>query len=231
MIRIHHTGSTGNLYQLGDLLIEAGVPIRRIKEALGYDLSGVSGCFASHGHSDHAAAVRDLIRLGVDCYMTAETAAHVGAAGHRAHIIEPGKQFRVGGWTILPFPLVHDAEGHVGFLMVGHGERIAYITDTHYCEYYFTGLTRLMIEANYDPDILAENVEAGRIDSAMAYRVMRNHMSIDTALEAIRANMNPALREIVLIHLSAANANPSEFKKRVEADTGVPTTIYQGNFA
>jgi len=225
MIKIHHTGSTGNLYQVGDLLVEAGVPIRKIKEALGYDLSGVSGCLASHGHGDHSAAVRDLIRLGVDCYMTAETADHVGAAGHRAHIIEPGRQFRVGAWTILPFDLVHDCEGHVGFLMVGRGEKIAYITDSHYCPVRFRGLTRLMIEANYCPEILAENVESGRVDPSVAYRAVRNHMSIDTALEAIQANMNPSLREIALIHMSAANADPGAFKRRVEAATGVPVTI------
>jgi len=155
--------------------------------------------------------------------MTAETAAISGAAGHRAHIIEPGRQFRVGGWTVLPFPLIHDCEGHVGFLLVGHGERIAYITDTHYCPVRFRGLTRLMIEANYCPEILAENVESGRVDSSVAYRAVRNHMSIDTALEAIRENLNPALREIVLIHMSAANADPAEFKRRVEAATGVVT--------
>lgn len=51
---IHASGSTGNLYVLENekesLLIEAGIPIKKIKEKLDYDFSNIEGCLISHEH-------------------------------------------------------------------------------------------------------------------------------------------------------------------------------------
>lgn len=48
------SGSTGNCYVLetnkGSLLIEAGIPIKRIKKALNYDFREVVGCLLTHEH-------------------------------------------------------------------------------------------------------------------------------------------------------------------------------------
>ena len=48
------SGSTGNAYHISDgrtsLLIEAGIPIIKIKQGLKYRLSGVDGCLISHQH-------------------------------------------------------------------------------------------------------------------------------------------------------------------------------------
>lgn len=48
------SGSTGNCYRISDgktnLLIEAGITIRKIKEALMFRLSEIEGCLISHEH-------------------------------------------------------------------------------------------------------------------------------------------------------------------------------------
>lgn len=48
------TGSKGNCYILetekGSLLIEAGIPIKKIKQALDYDFREVVGCLLTHEH-------------------------------------------------------------------------------------------------------------------------------------------------------------------------------------
>lgn len=45
------SGSKGNCYLLetedGSLLIEAGIPIKQIKKALGFDFSNIQGCLVT----------------------------------------------------------------------------------------------------------------------------------------------------------------------------------------
>jgi phosphoribosyl 1,2-cyclic phosphodiesterase len=48
------SGSAGNCYYITDgrspLLIEAGIPIKKIKQGLNYKLSEIEGCLISHEH-------------------------------------------------------------------------------------------------------------------------------------------------------------------------------------
>ena len=56
MIKIKSIASSskGNLYYITDgetpLLLEAGIPIKKIKEGINFRLSGVRGCLISHAH-------------------------------------------------------------------------------------------------------------------------------------------------------------------------------------
>ena len=58
MIKVIATGSTGNSYLIEAnpnerLLIECGIPYKRILEGLDYNISGIQGCLISHEHKDH----------------------------------------------------------------------------------------------------------------------------------------------------------------------------------
>ena len=221
-IQTPYSGSTGNLTRIGDLLIDPGVPLRMIKQALNFRLSEISGCLVTHEHGDHSKGTRDLMRAGVDCYMGRETAAGLGLKGHRLHTIRPKEQFRIGEWTILPFPLVHDVEC-LGFLMVKGEERVLFCTDTEYIPYRFQGLTRILLGIDYDAEILKENTLLGTVDPERAKRTLANHMSISTALNFFRANDMSRVREIWLLHISGTNGSPSEFSEAVKRITGRPT--------
>lgn len=53
-LKVINSCSGGNSYILqsdtGSLLIECGVPFKRIQKALDFDLSNVQGCLISHAH-------------------------------------------------------------------------------------------------------------------------------------------------------------------------------------
>ena len=53
-IKIHYTGSKGNLYSIDNgkdkLLIEAGVPIKKINKAIDFKLGDYAGALISHQH-------------------------------------------------------------------------------------------------------------------------------------------------------------------------------------
>jgi phosphoribosyl 1,2-cyclic phosphodiesterase len=54
-------------------------------------------------------------------------------------------------------------------------------------------------------------------------------MSIQSTLELLEANDLSSVKNIVLIHLSDNNSDAVSFKKPVEEQTGLPTTIADAN--
>lgn len=224
-ITAYHSGSAGNLYQVDDLLLEAGVPIKEIKRGLGFRLSEIRACLCSHAHADHAKAAKDLLRAGVEVYMSRGTAETLGLSGHRLHILEAGRQVEIGPWRVMPFATIHDAAEPLGFILARAGFKVLFLTDSHYSPWKFRGLTHIMIETSFCPRILKANLEAGTVDASYAKRLITSHMSIDTALGLLKANDVSAVQEIHLIHLSDANSDADEFKRRVQQVTGKPVYV------
>ncbi len=220
------SGSSGNAYRLTDgtteLLIEAGLPFRQLREGLNFGLSRIAGALISHEHGDHARAVRDLLKAGVDCYMSQGTARALGLDGHRLRIIRAKETFQIGTWTVLPFDAVHDAAEPLGFLLASGGDKMLFLTDSAYCRYRFNGLTEIAIECNYDLDVLKTNVIAGVVDHEVKRRTLRSHMSLQTCLGFLRANDLRRVRQIWLLHLSGDNSDAERFKTEVQRLTGKP---------
>ena len=133
-IQVIASSSAGNAYAVSDgqtrLLLEAGISIKQIRRSVNFGVSQLAGCLISHSHADHSKAVQGLMDAAVNCYMSQATATEIGAGGHRVQIIEPLRQFRLGTWTVLPFPAVHDVEC-LGFLLAGgDGAKLLYLTDS-----------------------------------------------------------------------------------------------------
>lgn len=220
-ITIHHTGSQGNLHQVDDLLIEAGMPIKQIKADLDYQLSGIAGCLISHSHGDHACAARHLLRSGIDCYCSQDTANALCISGHRLHILETGKQMKIGSWTVKAFDLVHDVPC-LGFILAKGEEKVLYANDTNYIPYRFRKLTHILLGVNHDTKILANNITCGYLHPEAGKRILRYHMSLNTAKGFFKANDMGKVNEIYLLHLSDGNSDENKFKKAIEEITGRP---------
>ena len=223
------SGSTGNCYRLENgtdtLILEAGLHIRRIQEGFDFKLSEVAGCLITHEHQDHAKSAGRLMACAVDCYMTRGTADALRLTGHRLHIVEPGKQFTVGPFSVVPFAAEHDAAEPVGFLIAAGEEKLLFVTDSYFIRQKFRGLTKIAIECNYDSDIMAANVDAGLYPVAARDRVYGAHMSLATCEEFLQAQDLSKVEAIYLLHLSDANSDAVEFKKQIEEATGNPVHI------
>lgn len=233
MIDIRSLGSSsaGNCYQITDgatpLLIECGMPIRRIQAGTGYSLSGVAGCLISHEHGDHCRAVRDLMRLGVTCYMSQGTASALKLEPqHRLQILVDRQPVRVGSWLLLPFQTIHDAAEPLGFVLdTRFGERLLFLTDSAYSPFRFEGLTHIMLEINYSDEELDEAVASGRTHPAMAERIRETHLGLATAIELLSANDLSHVKGIWPLHLSDGHANESKIKQAVQQATGCPVRV------
>ncbi|AEX84753.1 Metal-dependent hydrolase [Marinitoga phage MPV1] len=220
-LKILGSSSKGNGYLLiGEnetLIIEAGINIKQVKKELNFNLSNVVGCLISHSHGDHSKYTSDFLKTGISCYMTKETIEALNINHYRLHKIIPEQMFNIGNFKILPFSTKHDCPGSVGFL-IKHNElgTLLFATDTFYLEYKFPNVNHIMIEANYDKNILVENILKGYIPDVVAKRVFKSHFELSNLKEFFKANDLTKTKEIILIHLSDNNSDAKRFKKEIE---------------
>lgn len=227
-IKCINSSSKGNCYILesktGSLLIECGVPFKIIKQALNFDLSKIIGVIGTHAHLDHMGSAKDVMKAGIDVYAGKETIESLSLLGHRIHAVEPLKQFRIGNFTIMGFPIEHDVAG-LGYLIQNEGFKLLFLTDSYYCKYKFNGLNAIMIEANYCKDILDANIAAGLIDEGMKRRLLESHFSLEHVKQFLSANDLSQVREIILIHLSFGNSDAARMVREIETLTGINTVV------
>ena len=225
-VKIIASGSSGNAYLIGDghtlLLLDAGIPFRRIQIGCGFRTSSIDGCLVTHRHGDHGAAIPKLIARGIAVYSNADVAGVYEGVQELTALNE----YTIGTFRILPFEAEHDVPCY-GYQVTSAatGEKLVYITDSAYVKYTFSGLTHIMIEANYDEDIMLGNVRDEKIPFSLAERVAGTHMSIDTLIDLLRANDMTKVRQIYLLHLSDNNSDAEVFKRLVQQETGAEVYI------
>ena len=207
-------------------MIEAGIAWPLIRQKLNFQTSSLSGCLISHEHGDHAKAVRDAMKGGVDCYMSRGTADALKVSGHRVKTLQSKTLVEIGGFKVLPFDTRHDAAEPLGFLIADSvGEKLLYLSDTAYSPYRFDGLSIIMCECNYSLEILDANVSAGVIPATLRNRIIRNHFGIENVFAFLKANDLRHCREIILLHLSSDNSDAAAFKREIAELTGLPVYI------
>lgn len=229
-IKVLASGSSGNCYYVSDgnspVLIECGLPWKQIQQGINFRTSELAGCLVSHEHQDHCKAVKEVMKAGIDCYISQGAAEALELSGHRLHIVKALQQFQLGGWTVLPFDTQHDSREPLGFLLANQDEdKLLYATDTYYLKYKFRGLTHILVECNYALDILQKNVAAGTVPAAVKDRVLRSHFSLENVKDFLRANDLSKVREIHLLHLSDNNSDAERFKREIQEISGKPVYV------
>ncbi len=230
-LQVVASSSRGNCYILESgeqmLVMECGVPMKQIQQALGFDFSRVVGCTVTHSHQDHCKAIQDVMKAGINVYCSPGTAESLGIGGYRLKLVTALKQFTVGQFIVLPFPTEHDVEGSLGFLIydTATAEKIVFLTDTFYSRYRFSGVNYILIECNHCLDILNANVEAGIVDVSLKNRLIRSHFGLGQVKEFLKVNVNTDTRKIVLLHLSDDNSDAGRMVREIKTLTGVETVI------
>lgn len=224
-LKVIGSGSRGNAYLLENdaeaLLIECGVNIMEIKKAIDFKISKITACLISHEHGDHAKSINEVLGSGINVYATAGTfqnSTSKNTVSSRKVVIPQKGQFKVGNFNVISFPTIHDVAEPCGFL-INHKDcgTVLFLTDTVYCPYTFKGLNNIIIEANYDADIINEKLGDKKF---LRDRIYNSHMSIETCMDFLLANDLSQVNNIVLIHLSDSNSHEINFAKKVSGITG-----------
>lgn len=227
------SGSSGNCYYLGTpeygILVDAGIGIRTIKKVLkdhDIDLSDIMAVLVTHDHADHIKTVGYLgEKLNIPVYTTA--AVHQGIEKSRyveetitasRRNIEKEVPFTIRDFTITAFEVPHDSSDNVGYLIECGEHKFAFVTDVGHitdtvCRY-VQKATHLIIEANYDEEMLRQ----GSYPAFLKERVVgpMGHLGNHETAELLAKNYTPKLKDIWLCHLSRDNNHPELAYKTVD---------------
>lgn len=224
------SGSSGNAIIVDDgsskLLLDAGIRYKDIARWIRpTDLAGV---LVTHEHQDHAKAVPELMRRGIEVYMSLGTRDNIPdiekeSFNPLAHLC----QREIGTWIVVPFDVIHDCAEPMGFLFQSTvtGKKGVYIVDSGLVEYNFSGITHWLIECNYSEPLL----EDGPYEDFLKDRVRRNHFSLEDLKTFLGDSDLSEAEEIYLLHLSSANGDEEGFKKEIQRLTGLPVYTISDN--
>jgi phosphoribosyl 1,2-cyclic phosphodiesterase len=227
------SGSSGNCFYLGTeeygFLIDAGIPVRTIKSALkevGLDFERIMGVFVTHDHADHIKSLGTLgEKYNIPIYATRAT--HVGINKNYCmtqklvscmRYVEKEEVLRFRDFHITPFEVPHDGNDNVGYFIECDGKCFCFITDlghiTDTVASYITRAHYLVIEANYDEEMLAH----GPYPQYLKDRITgpNGHLSNKATAKFLAGNLTEELRYIWLCHLSRENNHPELAYKTVE---------------
>ncbi|MBO4366972.1 MAG: MBL fold metallo-hydrolase [Clostridia bacterium] len=222
-IHLLNSSSKGNCCLIrngSDLfLIDAGVSAKRIRTGLaeiGYDLSSIRCIFLTHEHSDHIRGLETIYHLiGVPLYAPSacfpEIRRCAPAASPYLIPFNPGDFASLQETRLHAVATPHDALGSVGFRMDLTGETAAYFTDMgHLTEPVVSALSgcrRVVIESNYDPDLL----RTGPYPPDLKRRIAGpfGHLSNTECASLLPHLLRHGTEKILLAHLSEQNNTPA----------------------
>lgn len=201
------SGSSGNCYILTcnneKLILDCGLPIKAIKQGLGFDLQGIQGVLVTHSHVDHSLSAEDFKKMGFDVWQP-----YIEYAEFTSQKIYH-KVF--GKFSIKCFPLPHNGTDNFGFLIEVDGQKILYMTDFEYCPFKFTAqkINHMLIECNYQQELVDR-------DLPNYEHKIRGHCSLNTCKEFVKVNATDSLQTVILCHLGRETAEPKECVAEVQ---------------
>lgn len=223
---IYASGSSGNCYRVGDgetsLLLECGIPYKKILSHIDFDISSIGGVLISHEHGDHAKNCKELARLGLDIYASTGTFDALGLCGYHYKPIKAHSAFDIGTLNIYPFDVQHDVAEPLGFVITSRitKERLLFFTDTYYVRYVFKGITHIMAECNYSVKTIRQDLDKARRD-----RLFESHMSLEHLIELLGHYDMSKVKKIYLMHLSDDNSDEEMFRREIRRATGAEVIV------
>lgn len=204
------TGSAGNSYLLRSdsecLIIECGMPFKKVKETLDFNIMPIVGCIVSHTHQDHFKHHSEYSVAGIPLFMP---------------FVSESKYQQFGHFYIKSFALPHGDIVSYGFY-IKHDEigQMLFLTDFEYCPLDFSKqkVEHILVECNYQLDMVDTGAPNFR-------HKIQGHASLGMCKEFVRHNASEKLRNVVLIHASGSTLDyehaVNEVKSVCDGDVNV----------
>jgi phosphoribosyl 1,2-cyclic phosphodiesterase len=131
---------------------------------LGLEPADIDAILVTHEHDDHAGCAFDFAAAhNVLVVLTHGTLRALRATGKmhdgvRTLFVRAGERVAIGGVEVRPFTVPHDAAEPVQFVLSDGAAKLGVLTDigigTRHVEQMLSGLDALVLECNYDRDLL-----------------------------------------------------------------------------
>ncbi|MDE5663791.1 MAG: MBL fold metallo-hydrolase [Muribaculaceae bacterium] len=227
------SGSSGNCCYVGTrhggFLVDAGVNAEEVTSQLkanGLRMEQVKGILLTHDHSDHVKYAYTLLRTNKHMRLFCTNRVLNGLL-RRHGISKRIKDYHVPIFKEIPFKLAsteitafdvpHDGTDNMGFSINYDNRNFVIATDlgaiTERAHYYMSRANYLVIEANYDLQMLLHGPYPEYLKARI--RTERGHLdNVDTAA-FLKEVWSPDLKYVFLCHLSKDNNTPSKALKAV----------------
>jgi phosphoribosyl 1,2-cyclic phosphodiesterase len=210
------SGSGGNCAYLetdqARILIDAGFSGRQIRQRLaqiGKAPEGLNAILITHEHTDHIQGLTALapkLEAPIYCNRLTQDAIdrYVGAKCN-CRLFQTGETFELGDITIENFPVPHDAQDPVGFMIRTPAGNIGFLTDLgHATKLVIERVRRanvLVLEANHDMKLLQEDRHR---PWGVKQRILsrHGHLCNEAAAEVAEQVATAELQHLYLGHLS-----------------------------
>ena len=202
------------------VLIDCGLSLRdteRRLARLGLAPADINAVLVTHEHGDHAGCVADFAAAhNVVVFLTQGTLRALKADGKfhdgvRTRLIRGEQKVAVGSMEVLPFTVPHDAAEPVQYVVSDGAARLGVLTDigisTRHVEQTLAGLSALVLECNYDRDMLW----SGGYPRWLKERIGGpfGHLDNRDAARLLAALDRSRLKHIIGAHLSQQNNTPA----------------------
>jgi phosphoribosyl 1,2-cyclic phosphodiesterase len=201
------------------VLVDCGLSLteteRRLARA-GLEPSRVSALLVTHEHGDHACGAFEFAaahRIAV--YLTHGTLAALKAEGKvldgvALSIVNGRQSFFIDGIQVLPFTVPHDAREPVQYVLSDGASRLGVLTDagisTAHVEKMLSGLDALVLECNYDRDLLWNGGYPRWLKERIAGPF--GHLDNRESERLLAALDRSRLKHVIGAHLSQQNNRP-----------------------
>lgn len=227
------------------LMVECGIPLKEIykrSSQYGIDISTIQCCLITHAHGDHSKAAKDLNRINIPLFASKPTLCHLNVVGEELTDLQPKSVCE--GIKVMSFPVEHDIDGAVGFVIKTKEECVIFINDH---KRWMVNLSNfkpnyVFIECNYDHKVVyaqvydlkrakqdANGQMLREINSKLAQheRNLNAHCSLNGTIKGLKKLNLKETKCIFLMHLSDRYANEYRMKSEVQMATGVETRVCQ----
>jgi phosphoribosyl 1,2-cyclic phosphodiesterase len=228
------SGSNGNCaYVETDqtrILIDAGFSLRQIRKRLatiGRAPENLNGVLLTHEHSDHVQGLLALCKeLNIPVYgnrLTLDAIRFKTPATMDCRMFSTGATFDLGDISVETFPVPHDAQDPVGFLLRTSEGNIGLLTDLGHATKLVLERVRaanvLVLEANHDVQML-QNCPHRPWSLKQRILSRHGHLCNEAAAEVVEQIVTADLRQLYLGHLSRECNTPERAFAVVQQSLG-----------
>ena len=218
-----YSGSSGNSLFIETkntkLLVDAGVSSKKIETALNdinIDPKSLDGVLITHEHTDHVQGLGTLSKkFDLPVFVNQETLDAMPKqrdkiSDKNIKTFKISDKFEIGDLKIKPFSIPHDAANPCGFSIWKDNKKISIATDIgHMTNPILKSLEEslfIMLEANYDPEILRCSSYPFTLKSRIAGSI--GHLPNEMAGKTISHLLKSGLKNAMLGHLSKESNFP-----------------------
>ncbi|MCF6325276.1 MAG: MBL fold metallo-hydrolase [Gammaproteobacteria bacterium] len=206
------------------LLIDCGFSVKQALPRLArlkQDPESITAIVVTHEHGDHINGVAVMARrYQIPVWASHGTAMQFVAGELPAlNIFSSHERFEIGDLEISPFPVPHDAREPSQFVFSDGAHSLGLLTDvgstTPHIENSLSGCDALLLESNYDVDMLAQSEYPASLKARISGP--RGHLSNQQTAALLRQLDCSRLQHFAAAHLSEQNNSPEIVRETLAA--------------